>query len=69
MINTIKIMRRGGNGETIKEKRKAPTIKSSWSAIGNKDPGGKPNRRLIKESNKSPISAPSESTNPRDASY
>ncbi len=69
MIKTIKILCRPGNAVTIKEKRRAPTTKSSWSAIGKEDPGGKPSRRLTKESNKSPTKAPNDSTNPSDASY
>lgn len=63
-IRTIKILGRSGNGGTSKEKRRAPTTKSSWSAIGKEDPGGKPSRRFANESNKSPTKAPSESTNP-----
>ena len=64
MIMMIKIRFNGGNGGTIREKRRAPTMKSSWSKIGNEAPGVKPSRRLIKESNKSPIKAPRESANP-----
>ncbi len=60
----IKIRFNGGNGGTIREKRRAPTTKSSWSKIGNEAPGGKPSRRLTKESSKSPVNAPRESTKP-----
>lgn len=64
MTMMIKTRFNGGNGGTIKEKRRAPTMKSSWSKIGNEAPGGKPSRRLMKESNKSPINAPRERANP-----
>jgi len=68
-IRTIKILGRSGNAVIINEKRRAPTTKSSWSAIGKEDPGAKPSRRLMKESDKSPAKAPNDSINPRDASY
>ena len=64
IIMMIKIRFNGGNGGTIREKRRAPTMKSSWSETGNEAPGVNPSRRLIKESNKSPINAPKERAKP-----
>ena len=68
MIMIIKTMSRGG-GETGREKRRAPMTKSSWSAIGSEDPGGRSSRRLMKDLVKSPVNAPSDSMNPSIALY
>jgi len=66
---TIIIMVSKEGGETGSEKRNAPKTKSSWSAMGSEDPGGRSSRRLTKDSNESPTKAPSESMNPSNTSY
>ena len=53
----------------VGRKRRAPATKSSWSATGSEAPGGNPILRLIKDSVKSPISAPRESMNPSNTLF
>ena len=64
----IKTMGKGG-GETGREKRRAPRIKSSWSAMGRVDPGGRSSLRLKKDPTRSPANAPIESANPSNTLY
>ena len=63
------VVKESGKTKNIREKRSAPTTKSSWSATGNGAPGEKFNRRLIKDSSKSPSNAPSEAVNPSSRGY
>ena len=55
--------------ETGMEKRKAPSMKSIWSATGSELPGERLIRRLIKDSMRSPVKAPKDSMNPRSMLY
>lgn len=64
-MTTIRVTNGDGSSPIAKEKRRAPITKSSWSITGSGDPGGMLSRRLMKESIKSPINAPSDSANPR----
>ncbi len=61
---TISVTCRDGSSPIMREKRRAPKTKSSWSTTGRGDPGGISSRRFMKESIKSPINAPSDNANP-----
>ena len=63
MIMIIKTIGKGGF-ETGSEKSRAPRTKSSWSATGRVDPGGRFSLRLTKDSTRPPIRAPADNANP-----
>ena len=56
-------------GDTGMEKRKAPNMKSIWSATGSDLPGKRFNRLLMKDSIRSPVNAPRDSINPSSMLY
>lgn len=64
VITTITKTMINDGDETKREKRRAPAMKSSWSAMGKEAPGERFSLLLKKDSAKSPIKAPRESTNP-----
>lgn len=65
---TIKAVTKEG-GETGMENKNAPSMKSSWSAIGRLLPGERFSRRLMQDSIKSPVTAPMDIINPRIILY
>ena len=65
---TIKAVTNEG-GETGIENKNAPSMKSSWSAIGRLLPGERFILRLMQDSIRSPVTAPKDIINPRSMLY